>query len=306
MLLVNLRPSEIPAPKRSNDEEIRMNKSQVAAATTVYPKVVEVFSAEVCSAGAEASDCIACSGTTDASFRGLFDTRFGVEGRFDARRCRQCGLEQLYPLPSAAQLKGLYERYYNFSGEHGTAYTTLRDWFFSSPLYRLWIRLDEDISFHTRRGNGRLLDVGCNEGRTLKNYARNGYQAEGTELNEKAAALARSAGFRVFTGPLEDYSPSAPYDVAVCSNVLEHALDPGAMLASVRRLLKADGQVWISCPNSQSWLRSVFGRWWINWHVPFHISHFSSVALQDVLQKAASASSRCGRSPRRCGSLLHS
>ena len=34
------------------------------------------------------------------------------------------------------------------------------------------------MSFHARRGAGRLLDVGCNEGRGLAMYAANGFQAE--------------------------------------------------------------------------------------------------------------------------------
>ncbi len=247
----------------------------------------EYCSAEDGRAGTLSSEppgCNLCAGLTELSASGLFDTRFGVEGDFEVRRCIRCGLEQLYPVPSGAQLKRLYERFYNFSGERGTVYITLREWFFSSVLYRLWIRLDGDISFHSRTGSGRLLDIGCNEGRTLRNYARNGFQSEGTELNETAAAVARAAGFTVFTSPLDDFAPAAGYDVAVLSNVLEHAPDPKAMLQSAHRLLKAGGQVWISCPNSQSWLRPVFEQWWINWHVPFHITHFSADTLRNLLE----------------------
>lgn len=228
-------------------------------------------------------DCLVCSCPSAPSVDGLFDTRFGIPGTFSVQRCQQCGMEQLSSRPDAADLKDLYERFYNFSGERGTLYTRIRERFLSSILYRLWIRLDGDISFHTCRGAGCLLDIGCNEGRTLKRYAANGFTAEGTELNENAAAVARAAGFRVFTGPLEDLIPSVPYDIAVLSNVLEHALDPKAMLESVRRLLKPGGHIWISCPNRDSWLRSVFRRRWINWHVPFHISHFSGDALRKLL-----------------------
>jgi SAM-dependent methyltransferase len=230
--------------------------------------------------------CVICAGLTETSVEGLFDTRFGIAATFAVRRCLECAMEQIFPVPAPARLKSFYESYYNFSGERGTVYTRLREWFFSSPLYRLWIRVDDDISFHLRRGSGRLLDIGCNEGRTLKNYARNGFQAEGIELNETAAAVARAAGFSVFTGQLDDFAPAALFDVAVLSNVLEHALDPKAMLRSVGRVLKAEGQVWISCPNSQSWLRSVFGRHWINWHVPFHITHFSRVTLHRLLESS--------------------
>jgi hypothetical protein len=102
-------------------------------------------------------------------------------------------------------------------------------------------------------------------------------------LNEKAAAIARERGFSVSTDVLDDFTPAIPYDVAVLSNVLEHSLDPKAMLLSVRRVLKPGGQVWISCPNSRSWLRSLFGPSWINWHVPFHVVHFSSHSLPHLL-----------------------
>lgn len=254
--------------------------------TAAYPTAADLSTKETTAAIVGEPSCIVCAGSTETSVTGLFDTRYGIDGSSEVRCCRRCGLEQLFPIPSQSELKTLYAHCYNFSGERGTAYTIFREWFFSSPLYRLWIRLDEDISFHARTGNGRLLDIGCNEGRTLKNYARNGYQAEGTELNETAAAVARETGLRVFTGQLEDFTPALPYDVAVLSNVLEHSLDPKAMLISVHRLLAGRGQVWISCPNCRSWLRSVFGRWWINWHVPFHITHFSAEALENLLQES--------------------
>jgi hypothetical protein len=77
--------------------------------------------------------------------------------------------------------------------------------------------------------------------------------------------------------------------VVVLSNVLEHSLNPRAMLVDVRRILKADGQVWISCPNSRSWQRKVFGRAWANWHVPFHIVHFSPATLKSVLLESGFA-----------------
>jgi SAM-dependent methyltransferase len=228
--------------------------------------------------------CIACGGLLEESLNGLFDTRFGSAGDYQVRRCGQCGLEQLSPLPSAADLKDLYERYYNFGGEHDTLYTRLRQWYFSSLLHRLWASLDGDISFYLRKGAGRLLDIGCNEGRGLGIYTSNGFEVEGLELNEKAAASARRGGFVVHSEALERFTPAKAFDVAVLSNVLEHSLEPAQMLRDVRRILKPGGQLWISCPNSRSWLRFFFGPYWINWHVPFHIVHFSSTALEGMLR----------------------
>ncbi len=174
--------------------------------------------------------CLLCSGALEECEEGLFDTRFGIAGRYEVRRCADCGLEQLFPAP-----------------------------------------------------DGRLLDIGCNEGRGLRLYAHNGFQVEGLELNETAASVARKAVFVVHTELLENFVPESPYEVAVLSNVLEHSLNPRRMLMDVHRVLTSGGQIWISCPNSLSWLRTVFGKHWINWHVPFHISHFSPETLRRLL-----------------------
>lgn len=213
----------------------------------------------------------------------LFDTRFGIKTVYHNSECSCCGLEQTAPLPTADELKTLYENHYNFGGECNTVYTLLRELFLSSWAYRLWMMVDGDISFHCRRGKGRLLDVGCNEGRGLSLYHSNGFIAEGLELNEKAADVARQRGFTVHTQLIETFSPDTAYDVIVLSNVLEHSLDPGGMLEHIYRLLKPGGEVWISCPNNRSWLRSIFGGYWINWHVPFHVSHFSTATLDSIL-----------------------
>jgi SAM-dependent methyltransferase len=254
-------------------------------------RLSQISNTEVSQAALKSSEpakdtCILCGSAFERSLSGLTDTRFGTPGSYEVHRCRECGLERTWPVPSLADLITLYESQYNFGGETGTRYTRLRERFLMSFLYRLWIRLDGDIAFHSQSGPGRLLDVGCNEGRGLRIYTRSGFVAEGLELNERAAMRAKEVGFKVYTCLLEDYNTTAPYDVAVLSNVLEHSLDPQQMLSDVRRILKNNGKVWITCPNSQSWLRKVFGRSWINWHVPFHVFHFSPKTLRQLVEDA--------------------
>jgi 2-polyprenyl-3-methyl-5-hydroxy-6-metoxy-1,4-benzoquinol methylase len=230
--------------------------------------------------------CLSCGNKLLINNNKLFDTRFGIDFVYSRGYCLLCGLEQIFPVPSPAELKKLYETYYNFGGENETAYTRIREQFLSHPLYRLWLTFDGDISFHNIRGSGRLLDVGCNEGRGLGIYKSNGFDVEGLELNEKAAAKARKRGFRVHTTLLEEFRPGQNYDTVVFSNVLEHSLHPREMLRHASRILNPGGQLWISCPNVESWQRRLFGKNWINWHVPFHITHFSGRTLAGILEKA--------------------
>lgn len=232
------------------------------------------------------SPCIVCGAPVAPRLTGLFDTRFGIPDECAIVACQGCGLEQTRPLPTQQRLKELYERYYNFGGETGTKYARVRSWFFAGALYRFWLWVDGDISFHAMTGNGRLLDVGCNEGRGLGFYRANGFEAEGLELNETAAAAARAQGFTVHSELIERFEPRAAYDVVILSNVLEHSLDPKTMLMHVRRILNRGGRVGISCPNSASAQRDWFGRGWINWHVPFHIAHFSDATLRQLLSRA--------------------
>jgi 2-polyprenyl-3-methyl-5-hydroxy-6-metoxy-1,4-benzoquinol methylase len=230
-------------------------------------------------------ECKLCSSSLKLVINDIFDTRFGLDPLFDIAFCPSCHLGQTFPLPHFNELKTLYENYYNYAGTNNGIYSKVRSTFLSSPFYRLWMILDGDISFHSVLGKGRLLDLGCNEGRGLGIYKKNGFEPQGLELNEKAAVKARNSGFKVFTGPLEEFQPKQLYDVVVLSNVLEHSLDPKKMLSDVSRLLRKGGQIWLSCPNFNSWQRKVFGKYWINWHVPFHLFHFSKHSLIKILEE---------------------
>jgi SAM-dependent methyltransferase len=229
--------------------------------------------------------CLLCGAETRPVLDHVTDTRFGSPGEWRIMHCDACGLEQTDPRPSSSELKTLYEKYYNYGGEAGTSYTGWRDRIILSGIYQLFLKLDGDMAFNAEAGSGRLLELGCNEGRNLVLYRRNGFKPEGTEVNTRAAEVARRRGFMVYESDLESLRPSLPFDRVVLANVLEHALDPRAMLVDVKRVLAPGGEVWISLPNRRSWLRALFGRKWINWHVPFHITHFDRDRLTRLLRE---------------------
>ena len=230
--------------------------------------------------------CLICDRELKPVLTQLSDDRFYSPGTYDILRCCLCGLEQTWPQPNARVIRELYERYYNSDCEKEKTYSIIQRRFINSSWYRLWLKLDGDICFHLRQGQGHLLDIGCNEGRGLRFYSQNGFQPEGLEINEKAAAVARERGFVVHIVPLEQFNPTGLFDVIVLSNVLEHSLDPVEMLKHVHRLLQPNGQVWISCPNANSLWRYGLGRFWGHWHVPFHLWHFSPKSLEEILNMA--------------------
>ena len=81
--------------------------------------------------------CLLCGGEMRAVLEGVRDTRFGVPGTWSIRECLICALEQTHPVPSASELKTLYESHYNFpalSEASAKAYTDRRERFLMSPL----------------------------------------------------------------------------------------------------------------------------------------------------------------------------
>jgi len=229
--------------------------------------------------------CLFCGAATTVALPHVVDNRFGSPGKYAIHACVSCDGKQTFPRPDAPTLKGLYERWYNYGGKTDAGYASAREAFLFSPFYRLMLAVDGDVSFHAAKGTGRLIDIGCNEGRGLALYRRNGFAAEGLELNSHAASAARNRGFTVHETWIEDFAPTEPFDVAVLSNVLEHASDPRVMLKHVKRILRPGGEVWISLPNAQSELARFASADWINWHVPFHIVHFTRARLTRLLEE---------------------
>jgi SAM-dependent methyltransferase len=215
-------------------------------------------------------DCIFGHGALDEVLAPLTDTHFGAPGTFAIARCPHCGQLQTVPRPDPAMIEALNATY--ASGKSAVAVQRQgRGRFAAGWPARIWRAIDGDIDFYGVKGSGRLLEIGCGNGGGLNQFQRNGFEA---------------VGLKVAAEPLADFSPDAPFDVAVLVGELERAMDPRAMLGHVNRILKTGGEVWISLANADSALRPLFGGDWINWHVPYHLTHFNGPGLRRLLAEA--------------------
>ena len=102
----------------------------------------------------------------------------------------------------------------------------------------------------------RVLEVGCGEGRlgALLKTMLPGREVFGIEREPAAASVAESHLDRVFTLDVEGDDPSleaGSIDVLLYGDVLEHLIDPLAVLQRHRRFVRPGGFVLASIPNVQ-------------------------------------------------------
>lgn len=101
---------------------------------------------------------------------------------------------------------------------------------------------------------GRVLDVGCATGATGKLLRpRNPQELVGIEINSAAAHIAQEIYDRVLIGAVEDVITEleGPFDTILCYDVLEHLVDPWAVLKQLARVSISGGRLHVSVPNAR-------------------------------------------------------
>lgn len=201
---------------------------------------------------------------------------------FDEYICSSCELSFVYPQPSPEWLK---DTVYSF--ESGYQSNQKQDLSTSS----LDERTGKAIDFLAEeRPKGKLLDVGCSNGKLMYWAKQKGFSCSGVELNKRTADMAASHGFPVHQGFLETAPfEKGSFDVVYLGDVIEHVNSPRDFIKTCVSFLKPDGLpagrqgiIAISTPNVDCfwskitlWLYTTFGIPWSSATPPHHLFQFS-------------------------------
>jgi SAM-dependent methyltransferase len=227
--------------------------------------------------------CPACRAPTDIVAEGLYDDRYGYPDMFALFRCKACGHQHIPTNFTPDDLGRLYTQYYprgNFDLKN------FRPEVEKSGL-RSWLNGDRSSAFRWVPRNVRVLDIGCGLGTTLAYHRARGCEAVGMEADANVQAVAARYGLDIRQGIFDGTQfESDVFDYVTLDQVAEHVVDPRALLNGVARVLKPGGKVIITTPNPRSLGARLFGRKWINWHVPYHIQFYTPKSLALVARQA--------------------
>jgi len=212
-----------------------------------------------------------------------YDDRYGYPGQFPLMRCVHCGHAFLDCVLTPSQLTTLYNNYYPRKSLGIESYKPHVE----RGGFSAWFDGLKSSAFRWVPKNVRVLDIGCGFGQSLGYHSGRGCDVYGVEADENIRRVVDRFGFRVHVGLFAGGNYEAKwFDYITMDQVIEHVSEPLTTLQGVARILKSGGTVVLSTPNANGWGAKVFGKFWINWHTPYHLQCFSKRSLLLAAEQA--------------------
>jgi SAM-dependent methyltransferase len=137
---------------------------------------------------------------------------------------------------------------------------------------------------------GKLLDIGCGYGFFLGEMKSRGWDVQGIEISRAGRQYARDKwGVQVHSQALEDLALSQHYfDVVTLFYVVEHVVDPKALLKKISDILKPRGLVLLRWPHTTPIARLLgpISKRLDLYHTPYHLYDFTPKTMKMLLNQS--------------------
>ena len=228
----------------------------------------------------EETKCVVCN----CKGRNIFTSqdRFGNE-KFNVAKCDNCDLIFVNPRPSIKDIGRYYPKDY-----YKNAF--LQQSSFIRKLIQGMVdkeKLGFVLRYSDKGKKGKLLDVGCGDGRFLDSIKKK-FDVYGCDVSETGLKYARDVyGLNNLSlGGLKNINYKDKFDVVTLWTSLEHVHNPLESLREINRLLKNNGVLVLSVPNSASLQFKLFKGKWFHLDVPRHLFIFSMKSMERLCRES--------------------
>jgi len=208
-----------------------------------------------------------------------------LHGDYWIIECLTCTGGYAYPRPNMENLPLIYnDDYidkYIASVLHGQEFATKRFSSLSTFLAKQYPNL-------LQKPDRSVLDIGSATGHFLSEFKKSGWRTTGVELSYSASKFAREIlGLEIINEDffITDLDPQS-YDLITMYHIIEHFLDPRAMLTKCHNLLSEDGALFIETPNWVGIGALIRGENWSHIIPPEHLNYFSPQSLELLVKSS--------------------
>lgn len=186
-------------------------------------------------------------------------------------RCNKCSYVFSNIVPSQNEIDQYYAETYELTN-------------YFSPITRK--RYHELLDkFEVFRKTNNLLDVGCGSGYFLEVAKERGWNVYGVEKTQMLCDRMIKKGYQISCGDFETCKlPTDEFDVIIAIEVIEHVLNPSDFISKANKLLRTGGQLYITTPNFNSYLRYYLKNQFDVIDYPTHLQYYTKSTLKKLLK----------------------
>jgi 2-polyprenyl-3-methyl-5-hydroxy-6-metoxy-1,4-benzoquinol methylase len=137
------------------------------------------------------------------------------------------------------------------------------------------------------KSHKKILDIGCGNGKNIE-FLNRKYNTNivGIEPNLHAVNKGIKNGLKIYNNTIENLDEREKYDLIYMLHVIEHLKDPVKSIKKAYNILNPGGQIIIGTPNTNSFERYIFRKYWDGWDTPRHLFIFNSNNIKSLLFQA--------------------
>lgn len=209
-------------------------------------------------------------------------------GAIRAVKCRHCGLEQLFPLPSVEEDADYYDQ--NVHDKGITPNFSIDDLF-----EKFKYQNESRIAYLQEMGiekSWKILDMASGYGFFISMMKLQGYDVEGVEISKDRLAICHERDTDATVHTVNLLTQEVPgelretYDVVTMFHLLEHLTDPILFLSRLRDFIKPGGYLVLELPNVDNLMMEASPQFNDFFYFRDHVAYYTPQLLRETLKRA--------------------